>query len=386
MNEYFEEERFWLENQEGMKPWEKGKVHLETKIKTCVEETIAAFFNDAQISYRPNDFLPRFWACVNYHWRQFAGGQHSISFEDVMKKLKESNRGDGNSPFVRPNVRKNESIAQTTFPDVAYTVFYANNHTDAGGNAMKSYYIPRCYQIACAKARSHYAGSHFANDYQEPVWGEYFEMHLKDDTTTETGNIRIFSYSGRSNLMAWLVITAWTYTRQHLIEFDSDFIGKKLPVIPLGSDDEDFGCGDIEDKKTLTPEEEAIRKEEETAGKEEQNENEKIMKEVVVYIETRINGFPDPKDKYIAKRYCYDKNTLEQIGKEIHLHKGTVSRKLSRIRREIYDGLNQDFGDGYRMHFPASTKDEKEKYMKQILKIFRDIFDENGENIKEPNP
>ena len=36
LNELFEKEKTWLENQKDMKPWEEGKANLEAKIKGSI--------------------------------------------------------------------------------------------------------------------------------------------------------------------------------------------------------------------------------------------------------------------------------------------------------------------------------------------------------------
>jgi len=374
LNELFEKEKFWLEKQKGMEPWETGKVKLEAKIKECVEETIAAFFEDVQVSYRPDDFLPRFWACVNHHWQVKAGVvkknekkhikedtyQRSVSFDDIIKHLREIGRGDQDSPFVKPNIEMDKSIAQTTFPDVAYTVFYANDHSDPKlqiiGITMLGYYIP----FVCTN---------------ETDWDDdQFEEYLKENTVTKnTGEVRkrILVYMGQGPLKDWLKTTAWRFFRSRRIE-TTGLIGI-----------------DIQGGTSLGPEEVVILGEggNRTQKAEENEETGDEMKNVSASIFSSINNLPDEpyNYKYIAQQYLIYSFKGKEIAKQLGINPGTVSRRLDEIIEVIYNDVIDNFIDKYEVQFPPSNQDEEEKLMKRIKKVIKDICykEKGGESADE---
>ena len=353
LNELFEKDRFWLEKQPNMQPWEKGKEQLAAKLENLVHSTIDAFFEKKQVSYRPVAFLPRLWDCIRYFWKLAAEVVDSekeksftkkISFEEVVQRIVSAKRCDQDSPFVKPNILKSADIAQTPFPDLAYTVFYAKIADSAirGTDVMTTYYKPYCMGIVQRVIFSPKAK-------EDDWWGkleDYLQglidsvsdgSHVSDDMT-ESARVKIYEYRGQSHLKSWLSKVAYNF-------YIACQKKNKEYSYPTFGDTENESKGmEIADVESLTPEEIAIMREEEGDVMEQlrkRSQSKEYRKDLLKRV---IAELPE-KEKAILKFYYYDGLKQHEIGAILGIHKGNISKALSRAKKMLADiiGSYQQF-------------------------------------------
>ena len=200
LNDAFEQERYWLEKQPEMQPWEKGKAELERKL----EQKIDSILNGKIVPYR-SVLMPRIWTCVVFHWKNAIGVdetttktfQRNVPVDEILQSLVEM------VAFDPPG----KKLGGDPLPDVVYTVFYVKKDDDANQKMNTDY---KRYCIGVVKDRDDMRNSF------EDWWNLFmielggFEYEPNEDHAT------IYRYSGENHLKSWLSTACYNHARGYL--------------------------------------------------------------------------------------------------------------------------------------------------------------------------
>lgn len=321
--DFFNEERYWLEKQPDMQPWEKGIADLKKKIQRKSASVCGTKGNGY-----PDDFPPRIWDCIACHWKEAANVdeknrtfQKKIPVEQVIEKLV------GRCDFKDP-----QKLDVDPFPEIVYTVHYMRNDEDAH-QTMETQYKRYCV----GAVRKAYCNMAHQSNVDE--WWSLLRDHLMEIAEPNLNIPCINTYLGEQELIKWLALAARTSVRRYLREKPNE------PQYPVDGDGKTIEFADV---KTVAPD--ANIMEREKTLDEIRRELEKELKmgnhqdpEYMADILDKALWKLTPEEHYLFKAHYFDgvrqyELAAMMINKKtgkIGINPGNMARKMANIRNRV---------------------------------------------------
>ncbi len=188
----FDNDRYWLENQPQMQPWDEGCGRLSVQLGDWTADYSALVCDETVADGHPGhtNYLTRLWGCWSHHWEQAAGNE-PIEGSLVAQQIQS---GQG--------YQRGKSLGGDPLRDVVLAVAMTDKENRAAQQFEADYF-------EYAKNLSGKVNPRFRDD-ADDWWNEFLDYLA--GYTKPPG--KLHRYVGKCALRNWLGTVLWNFLRR----------------------------------------------------------------------------------------------------------------------------------------------------------------------------